>query len=582
MKKLSVIAIADHREETLHQLQELGLLHVRPVEKPATATAADAAERVRTAQRALALVETAAHEHAATPPAHEDAAGDGATLVDRVLAMEAERAALKEKHTQLTQRLADLAVWGEFDPRRVGDLAAAGITVKLYVCTPQQMPEPPDGCAFEEVERTGHRVAFVAMSREPFTLPIPEIALPDAPPSALAAQAEDAAGAIARLTGGLAALNARAAAIRAHITQLENDAARARARDALAGVGTLVCLQGFCPVEAVPALERAAAAHGWGVLVEDPAPGDDVPTLIRNPRWLRPIEVVFNFIDTFPGYTEKDISGVFYLFMSIFYAMLIGDAGYGMLYLAILLAIHVKLGRRAPTQVFTLLYVFNVTCIIWGALTGSYFGIKLPATSFLNNLIVLNPADTPMMMKLCFVIAAVHMTIAHGWNAVQMMNSWRGAAEASWILVLWGAYFLANTLLLGKPFPPVMYWVSGGGIVLALVFSGTLVRPLELLQFPFKVINFFGDTVSYLRLFAVGMASAAIAQAFNALAAGVDLPLALRIPLVLVLLVGGHALNMVLGPLSVLVHGLRLNVLEFSSHLGQEWTGVKYDPLRRR
>jgi V/A-type H+-transporting ATPase subunit I len=83
--------------------------------------------------------------------------------------------------------------------------------------------------------------------------------------------------------------------------------------------------------------------------------------------------------------------------------------------------------------------------------------------------------------------------------------------------------------------------------------------------------------MSYIRLFAVGMASVAIAQSFNSMAGGMLSGFAM-VGGILVLVIG-HSLNIVMGLLSVVVHGVRLNLLEFSGQLGMEWTGIAYEPF---
>ncbi|MCG8481101.1 MAG: V-type ATP synthase subunit I, partial [Spirochaetales bacterium] len=97
-------------------------------------------------------------------------------------------------------------------------------------------------------------------------------------------------------------------------------------------------------------------------------------------------------------------------------------------------------------------------------------------------------------------------------------------------------------------------------------------------------ISAFSDIISYIRLYAVGLASLAIAEAFNGMAQGIGASMdgavgAIAAALVLFL---GHTLNLAMGALSVVVHGVRLNMLEFSGHLGMEWTGVEYAPFKTR
>jgi V/A-type H+-transporting ATPase subunit I len=95
-----------------------------------------------------------------------------------------------------------------------------------------------------------------------------------------------------------------------------------------------------------------------------------------------------------------------------------------------------------------------------------------------------------------------------------------------------------------------------------------------------NVISSFSNIISYIRLFAVGMATVAIATSFNQIAA--SLLKGFTLPAGMLILIIGHGLNIVMSILSVIVHGIRLNVLEFSSQLGMEWSGYKYEPFREK
>jgi len=156
----------------------------------------------------------------------------------------------------------------------------------------------------------------------------------------------------------------------------------------------------------------------------------------------------------------------------------------------------------------------------------------------------------------------------------------KAIAEIGWLMALWTAFFLAMNVIAGVDYPSFMTWVGLAGIAMALVFSGDLTNVAGMFQFPFKVIGCFADIASYLRLFAVGSAAVALARVFNGMALEMGWDGVLASFGSAVILLVGHSLNLVLGPLSVLVHGLRLNLLEFSGHMGQEWTGFKYDPFR--
>jgi V/A-type H+-transporting ATPase subunit I len=141
-------------------------------------------------------------------------------------------------------------------------------------------------------------------------------------------------------------------------------------------------------------------------------------------------------------------------------------------------------------------------------------------------------------------------------------------------------------LVLDKPVPPWLAYLAIPGLVLVFLFMVPFRRIKKefagLVMFPFDVIGNFVDLVSYVRLFAVGSASLAVAVAFNNLALSLGFNSVLTGLVAALIIFVGHALNIVLCIMSVLVHGVRLNTLEFSGHIGLEWSGFRYAPFAKR
>jgi V/A-type H+-transporting ATPase subunit I len=221
--------------------------------------------------------------------------------------------------------------------------------------------------------------------------------------------------------------------------------------------------------------------------------------------------------------------------------------------------------------------VMSICTIAWGVLTGNYFGILVPSVQ------VQWLTDDNNLMLLCFFIGAVHLTLAHGWNVIRYGKNPLALAQLGWICTTWVMFFLARTMILGKPFPSVMSWVFLAGAVLIAVFMTPLARIKQewfnYVTLPLDLVSNFVDVVSYVRLYAVGMATYAVASAFNGMALDIGfggLFSGLGAALILFL---GHVLNLALATMGVLVHGLRLNALEFSGHLGLEWSGTPYNPF---
>jgi V/A-type H+/Na+-transporting ATPase subunit I len=189
------------------------------------------------------------------------------------------------------------------------------------------------------------------------------------------------------------------------------------------------------------------------------------------------------------------------------------------------------------------------------------------------------------IMGLCFLIGAVQLSIAHLWNIARQRKSLQALAQIGWLGITWVMYFAAGAMVLNRPFPPFMTVVLIACVALIVLFM-TPARKMKTewinhVMLPLNLVSSFVDIVSYIRLFAVGTATVAVAQAFNEIAIGSGVTSIGRGIAAALILFIGHALNIVLAGMGVIVHGVRLNTLEFSGHLGMQWTGVPYRPFAR-
>ena len=233
-------------------------------------------------------------------------------------------------------------------------------------------------------------------------------------------------------------------------------------------------LSGYVPVYDCDALRSAAAQHGWGIVLDDPQPGDNVPTLLQQAGWVRPVRTIFDFLHIYPGYWESDVGWVFLPFFSLFFAMIVGDAGYAML-LLILTAVLQWRFNKVPRHVFQMMYIVGGATLLWGVITGSYFGIpNLPR--FAEQLQVDWVKDRDNLIDLCFLIGAVQLSIAHVWNAVTLgrAGAWvKVPAQAGWLLVVWSMFFIARQTVLSRTMPGFLIYLLIVGIVLVAVFMKT-------------------------------------------------------------------------------------------------------------
>jgi V/A-type H+-transporting ATPase subunit I len=309
--------------------------------------------------------------------------------------------------------------------------------------------------------------------------------------------------------------------------------------------------------------------------------------LLSQSRFVRPVLTVFDFLHIYPGYWEADPGWVFLPFFSLFFAMIVGDAGYGILLLALAAVLQWRL-RRVPRHMFAMMYIVGVATVFWGVVMGSYFGFSGPAP--LAGLQIAWLKDRDNLIDLCFFIGAVHLSFAHVWNLTSLVRerSWfRVPCQAGWLMVVWSMFFLARQAVLGRAMPSFLLYTLLAGIVLVAAFMKTprevKAEWIDHAMLPLTMIGSFVDILSYIRLFAVGYAGVAVLAAFNDMAAGIgfgSVPAAIAASL---LLLFANALNIVLAGLGVLVHAVRLNTLEFSTHKGLAWQGyTRYTPFARR
>ena len=587
MKQVAVVCARSARSETVARLRDLGIVHVRQVREPASAELDATRSALDRAERALGILR---ERPAATPG---DAPAAAPTTVAEILDTDKIRTDAAERLAHWTRCREQLQPWGSIRRNVLEAVHAAGLDIVLASAHATELPTLPDGAVFHEISRQDKTVYFAVVAPAGTDLeltpaPIPEVTDLDA----IETEIRNCREALGQAEARLDASAVHVADLGTERDRLHRELEFFEARDGMGRSAALDYLTGFVPASALPPLRQAARQFGWALHVTEPAADDmGVPTKLTLPRWAQPIRTVFAGLGILPGYREVDISACFLVFFSIFFAILIGDAGYG----ALILLATFGLRRRfpaAPAQPFRLFGILGVATIIWGILTANYFGIVLPPGSALRQLPTVsfltdtrNGIGDRHMQHLCFLLGAIHLTLAHLWNAVIIGRRLKALSELGWVLVLWGNYLLALSVVLGQPRSGAMLPLYGAGVAAIMLFSAPQPHLLKAIgggagALGMNAVNSFVDLVSYVRLFAVGAASLKVAQSFNEMAFGMDLPPWLAAAVVPLVLVFGHGLNVMLGAMGVLVHGVRLNVLEFSGHIGLQWSGVPYRPLR--
>lgn len=394
----------------------------------------------------------------------------------------------------------------------------------------------------------------------------------------------------------------------------------------------LFTIQGFVPISQIKQVKELAASMNIFMDEVEIESHDSIPTYLENENAAKVGEDLVHIYDT-PSITDKDPSLWVLIAFIIFFAMIINDAGYGAIFLILTLYLKKKLKNisEVGSRILKLSQMISIACIIWGVITASYFGLEPSPTSAARNFSFLdwmtdkkieyhvehqdkqysgwikkypslaknsdykafayfeNPSkadDYPiraeifssLMFEIALFVGAVHVILS------LIRNMRRNYAGLGWAIFIIGAYcyfpvMLNVTSLIHYVFglPKLLGAVMGKdmimvGIALAMILSIIQHRLKGMLEFT-VVIQIFCDILSYLRLYALGLAGMMMAITFNDMAhmAGVVFGT--------LIIIVGHTINMGMGIMGGVIHGLRLNFLEWY-HYSFEGGGRRFKPLK--
>jgi V/A-type H+-transporting ATPase subunit I len=286
--------------------------------------------------------------------------------------------------------------------------------------------------------------------------------------------------------------------------------------------------------------------------------------------------------------------------------MIFGDAGYGCVLLLISLFGIAKTAKKGTPPALVLLLLLAISNTLWGVFTCSWFGFPLEQVPQFFKDISLSWLSTAKgasqsevnehLMLFCFSLALAQLGVAHIKAFLKKAKAGTLAciAELGQLGMLVGMFQVVLCLVVyNQGFGGVveMGWplyALLGGFVLVFVFAkyeGNILKSIatscaNIISTVLGVTNVFSDVMSYIRLWAVGLAGASLSQTVDTLAT----PMlgGFMVFAGVILLIFGHGFNMALNVLSVLVHGVRLNTLEFSSNIGLGWSGFAYKPFAKR
>ena len=577
MKKYTFLVFHREYEAFLEQLRDLGVVHV--TEKAAgMADDAHLQELLSKADNARKLI------------------AQGAP--DQLLN---EKAAL-EQRIAATQKEADkMAIWGDFSAERMEQLKAAGYTLRYFAC-PKKLFQEEWGIVVAE---QGAMVYFVQVNNEN-----------EAPEGSQeqylnAKSAADLQKDVEGLNGLLVAQNARIELwAKENIPVLENDLKQLQEQidwkrvtlntDSEAD-GSLKILEGFCPIDQVPALDAVLEKQEVYYQAEDPTTEDNTPIKLRNNKFTQLFESLTGMYG-WPNYGEFDPTPILAPFFLLFFAMCMGDCGYGILLMIIgVLIAKKKLNIEMFDGLGPIITVLGVGTTVVGFFLGTFMGIDLYNAEWmpqaLKSVMIKGEVmgyDIQMVLALC--IGVFHICLAMVVKAICYTKQFgfkENIATWGWTLLIVGGLLVAilgMTVLPAAVFKGAIIAVGTVSALAIYIFNTPGRNPLinigaGLWDTYNMATGILGDVLSYIRLYALGLAGGMLGAAFNNLGLMVmggstEGATWQWLPFVLILVLG-HVLNLAMSALGAFVHPLRLSFVEYFKNAGYEGKGTLYKPFKK-
>lgn len=360
---------------------------------------------------------------------------------------------------------------------------------------------------------------------------------------------------------------------------------------------TLMVLEGWVPERVAdkiaPALDGVPCYYEQVEIQEN----DNVPVKLKNNRYARLFEMITKMY-SLPNYGELDITALFAPFFMLFFALCFGDGGYGLLLLIGATVAKTKAKEDGVKSVCSMLMWLGGTTAIVGSLMGTVFGMVMPWT---GGTILGSVPDTYIlnqntMMYLSVVLGLIQIVFGKfiaGYKTQVQKGFKYGLATYCWaILILFGGLGLVAMMLgEGNPMLAMASKVLLGIAALAFVIALFYNTPGKNIFLNFgsglwatynNASGLLGDTLSYIRLFAIGLTGGILGGVFNNLAVqvGGGLPVGLNFVVMAIILLFGHGLNFGLCMISSLVHPLRLTFVEFYKNAEFEGGGRQYTPFK--
>jgi V/A-type H+-transporting ATPase subunit I len=601
MKKYAFMVYHKEYEPFLNTLCDLGVVHVKEI-TPA-AGCAELRQLQTDRKRLASTLQLFKHlnsgvKDSAILPVRDLPREDCMGMIEKVEALQEKKAHLLAEKQTILKDVAYMELWGDFSYTVVSNLREAGYVVNFFTCPTSRFdPEWEERYNAFLINDVQSVTYFITLTKagEPVDIEAERPKMPDRDMDMLTLALRQTDDNIAQVDASLQhfAISEYNTLV-AFDRQLQNEfnyTHVARQTERQAG-DRLMLLEGWTTRDQAVNLETQLDSRGYFFRPLEIQPEDKVPIKLRNNAYARLFEPITRMF-ALPNYAEIDPTPLLAPFFMLFFGLCFGDGGYGLLIL--LACTFFKKKVNAGIRPFlTLFQYLGATTILVGALTGTFFGIALvniPAFKAVKDYFL----TTDNLMTLSIVLGLFHIVFSKGVAAykTKLQKGVRHSlAPWAWVFVIVALLMVFGLPMLNIHLPQTLIYLCYGiagvcGLVILLYNSPGKNIFLNIGSALWATYNaasgLLGDTLSYIRLFAIGLTGGILGGVFNML--GVEmtagLPIAARIPAMLLILIIGHGMNIALCTISSLVHPIRLIFVEYFKNSEYEGGGIAYLPFKK-
>ncbi|MBK5200485.1 MAG: ATPase [Spirochaetaceae bacterium] len=601
MKKVTVVVEIHNKSDMLSNLRKSGIIHIF-TENVRTQKGDTLQKDCESFYLMKAAIEESIVKGKELPMQKDASAREFQKLHESLQSLYSEKKVLNESIVKDNLLIEQIKEWGDFNPSAIEELEGNGIKLSFYQVGKKELLNIPEAIKFIELDPVDKQVAIAVINSQlDPSFPARRFEIPELGLVALKDRVEQNRVEVEKINTQFEKAQCYFDSYKEALNKSELDMHFEKIYSQMNTDDSLSYVTGYIPVTKFDKFEKTAKNNCWGYLADDPDEEDLPPTLVQYKRGVGIIKPLFDILGTVPGYREGDISEWFLMFFTLFFAMIIGDAGYGFIFL--IAGIIMQKKTKELTTANILIYVLSIATIIWGSITGTWFGsATIISSTPLKYLVIPAIANYPALfnmdsgaaqnniMQFCFILGTIQLSLAEVINITRKARAKDISliADIGWLMDILSLYFVVLNLVIQKPCNyGIVFPIIGVGFLLVVVFGsqksgvpfgkGLAAGGGGFFTTFLNTISCFSNIMSYIRLFAVGLATLAIAQSFNAMAAPMFGGITTIIGILILII--GHVLNLAMGLLSVIVHGVRLNLLEFSGQLNMEWSGIEYEPF---